>query len=176
MTYQFWHDFAGPLATVVAALVAVFVTYHFGRTQEQIAREQARIARQQASMAEVRLTHDLYNRRFPIFDAASRLLFEIQSDAKISRDSISTFLKHRANAVFLLNDDLSKYLEDFAMRAVKLMRTQKRLTESNPGPRLEKLVDEEAELLNWFVAQPQILEQKFRPFLMLDQSQNQRTK
>lgn len=176
MTYQFWQDFAGPLATVVAAFVAVFVTYHFGRTQEQIAREQARIARQQTSLAEIRLTHDLYDRRFPIFDVTSRLLFEIKSNGRISGDVISVFLKQRANAMFLLNNDLSKYLEDFAMKALQLMRTQSRLAESKSEPRLEKLRDEEEGLVDWFAAQPRILEQKFRPFLILDQLQGQRTK
>src|SRR5436190_8882137 len=60
--YQLARDFAGPIATTVAAIVAVCVTGYFARHQREIAKEQARIARE-------KLRLDLYDRRFEIFES-----------------------------------------------------------------------------------------------------------
>ena len=60
--YQFFKDFAGPIATVTAALAALSVTAYF-------AWHQKRIAQQQADLARDKLRHDLYNRRFEIFSS-----------------------------------------------------------------------------------------------------------
>jgi hypothetical protein len=78
-------DFAGPVATVIAAVAAVAVTAYFSSQQAKTARRQAdiaaqlaetakrqgerqaEIAQQQADLAREKLRHDLYNRRFEIF-------------------------------------------------------------------------------------------------------------
>ncbi len=60
--YQIFRDFAGPIATIMAAFAAVSVTWHFSRHQKKIAEEQARIAGE-------KLRHDLYDRRFEIFSS-----------------------------------------------------------------------------------------------------------
>lgn len=58
--YQILRDFAGPFATIVAAIAAVCVTWRLGQRQ-------ATVAQQQADLAGEKLRHDLYNRRFEIF-------------------------------------------------------------------------------------------------------------
>jgi hypothetical protein len=65
--YSVAKDFAGPVATLVASVVAVFVTRRLGLRQVEIAQQQAKIAQQQADLAGEKLRHDLYNRRFEIF-------------------------------------------------------------------------------------------------------------
>jgi hypothetical protein len=60
--YQILKDFAGPVATIIAAATAVFVTWRLGLRQAKIAEAQADLAREQ-------LRHDLYNRRFEIFSS-----------------------------------------------------------------------------------------------------------
>ncbi len=61
--YQIFKDFAGPIATIIAAVAAVSVTAYFAWHQKKIAQQQADIARH-------KLRHDLYNRRIfsSIFD------------------------------------------------------------------------------------------------------------
>jgi hypothetical protein len=51
--YQVLKDFAGPVATIIAALAAVYVTAHFARKQAWLARE--------------KLRYDLFDRRLKIF-------------------------------------------------------------------------------------------------------------
>ena len=79
---------AGPIATIIAAVAAVFVTWRLGRGQLQIARQQveiaqqqattsrhqAEIAKQQAAIAFDRLRFDLFEKRYAIFTAIKELL------------------------------------------------------------------------------------------------------
>ena len=58
--YDVFKDFAGPVATIIAAGVAVFVTDRLGNDQQ-------RIAQQQAETAKRRLNLDLYDKRFNIY-------------------------------------------------------------------------------------------------------------
>jgi hypothetical protein len=58
--YQIFKDFAGPVATIIASLAAVSVTWHLAQRQTKIAEDQADLARE-------KLRHELYNRRFEIF-------------------------------------------------------------------------------------------------------------
>jgi hypothetical protein len=60
--YQIFKDFAGPIATIIAALAALSVTAYFAWHQKKIAKEQADIA-------EEKLRLDLYDRRFEIFSS-----------------------------------------------------------------------------------------------------------
>jgi hypothetical protein len=53
--YEFFKDFAGPVATIIAASAAVFVTWHFAREQAWLAREKLRF--------------DLFDRRLQIFSS-----------------------------------------------------------------------------------------------------------
>jgi hypothetical protein len=73
--YDVLHDFAGPVATVIAAGAAVFVTWRLGRRQVAIAAQQATTAelqaataRQQADTALDRLRYDLFEKRYKIYD------------------------------------------------------------------------------------------------------------
>jgi hypothetical protein len=97
------HDFAGPVATVIAAGVAVFVTWRLGTRQVAIAAQQVQIAVQQARTAELqaatakqqadtaldRLRYDLFEKRYAIYDAAKRLIITLMN--KIPDRSIEAF-------------------------------------------------------------------------------------
>jgi hypothetical protein len=60
--YQYFHDFAGPIATIVAAVAAISVTAYFARHQKNIASNQAFLARE-------KLRFDLFEKRYEIFDS-----------------------------------------------------------------------------------------------------------
>jgi hypothetical protein len=65
--YDVLKDFAGPVATIIAAVVAVFVTARLGNGQQRIAQQQAETAKRQAETAHARLKLDLYDKRFNIY-------------------------------------------------------------------------------------------------------------
>jgi L-rhamnose isomerase len=122
--YQFLKDFAGPFATVIAAVAAVCVTVYFGRHQKMIAEEQAHIASE-------KLRHDLYDRRYRVFDAARRLLAQIVSQKNASDDALRAFVIDTDDAVFLFDDDMAAQLKEIHKRAQRLQFFQHQI-ESTP--------------------------------------------
>jgi hypothetical protein len=73
--------FLGPMATVLAAAAAVFVTWRIGREQVRIAQGQAETARAQREIAESqrdiafdKLKYDLFQKRYEIYTAAKGIM------------------------------------------------------------------------------------------------------
>jgi hypothetical protein len=90
MMYQCFKDFAGPIATIVAAITAVCVTGYFAWRQTQIAKEQADVAKQ-------KLRQDVferqYERRYRVFVAARKLLSEVGVHRRASNDDLRAFVQ-----------------------------------------------------------------------------------
>jgi len=83
----FFKDFAGPIATIVAALAAVIVTVIFGLRQAATADAQKEIALD-------KLKQDVFERRYKVYATARLLLKEVlhQHDfEKIDHNKILEF-------------------------------------------------------------------------------------
>jgi hypothetical protein len=157
---------AGPVATIIAATVAVFVTLKLGRGQLQDARQQAEIAERQAHLAAVRLQHDLFERRFVIFDAAMSLVKEAIRDQTVSRDERARFAVNTAPAAFLLSDELNVYLDELGKQAIALGALAD-MVEKGLGAG-QSVPAERARLATWFLEQRQVVVEKFKPIMALD--------
>jgi hypothetical protein len=168
MTYGFWHDFAGPLATVLASVVAVLVTVHLGRSQAQIAREQARIAKLQADLAKTRLNHDLYDRRFILYTATCALLSRVVEKNNVDDMDIVTFIRDTATAVFLLDSDMVEYFYTVHKQARHMQRLDRRIKQEENDDVRGKLLDEFMDVSGWFEKQFEVVIKKFKPFLTLE--------
>jgi hypothetical protein len=156
--YQIFKDFAGPIATIIAAIAAVFVTGYFAKRQADIARE--------------KLRHDLFEKRYRVFDAARKLLCEVAVHRSVSDDDLRAFVVSIGDAMFLFNDDLSSYLVEIRDRAQKLRSVEHVLDKENllpVGPQRATAVAESSQLFNWLVDQlKEGLVEKFKPFLKLE--------
>jgi hypothetical protein len=109
--YEFFKDFAGPLATIIASGTAAWVTWHFGSWQAQI-------ARQQADLAEERVKLDKFDRRFAVFDATRELIRIVMQQSHANEEQIFDYRMKTRDAIFLFDDDqLSTYLKEFADKA-----------------------------------------------------------
>jgi uncharacterized ubiquitin-like protein YukD len=161
---------AGTAATVIAAAAAVFVTWWLGNGQLRIAKQQAATARQQAELAAVRLQHDLFDRRFVIYEAAQKLALEVFETANVSREGLSAFIRSTEKSVFLLDKELTDYLIEMRKRAVNLqIATRKLANQMLPeGTERSDLAEERSNLSNWFVDQFDVLIEKFKPVLTFD--------
>jgi hypothetical protein len=166
--YEFFHDFASPIATLVAAIAAAGITFYFNRSQRRIAQDQANTAKQQARLAAVRLRHDLYDRQFAIFQNTREFLSYIMLHGQIEDAAlIQRFALGTADAVFLLDDDLTAYLETIRVRAIELRRLGIVMSQHTHTSSPDHPADEEANLLNWFNEQFVVLVEKFKPLLTL---------
>ena len=125
--YQVFKDFAGPIATIIAAFAAVSVTWRFAWRQTQIAKEQADIAKQKL--------HDVferqYERRYRIYRAARKLLWGIAGNRNVSNEDLRAYVLKTGDAVFLFDDDLPRQLVDIHNRAVA-MQTFNKATDNFP--------------------------------------------
>jgi hypothetical protein len=65
---------AGPIATVFASVTAGGVAVWFGRVQADIARRQAATAAAQKEIAFDKLKHDLFDKRYEIYQAAKAVI------------------------------------------------------------------------------------------------------
>jgi hypothetical protein len=59
------------------------------------------------------LETDQFFRRYAIFDAARTFLIKLIQSANVSNQEIYTFIRKTSDTVFLLNDDLVAYFEDW---------------------------------------------------------------
>lgn len=171
--YEFLHDFAGAIATIIAATAAVIVTWRLGKSQLRIAEQQATLAKQQAALAGVRLQHDLFDRRFKVYDAAKTLCLEVYMHNNVSRQAYISFVNGTADTIFLYDQIVVEYIEDMRMRALRLQRLVDILTNPTKAEpdEITGAPNERSQLATWFVEQFSILIAKFKPFLALDQRQ-----
>jgi hypothetical protein len=124
------------------------------------------IALQQMYLARVKLQHDLYDRRFAVYEAARKLLVEIITQGYPSRDQVRLYVIGTADAVFLLNEEVSKYLEEIRARASRLRAIHATL----PHEQIAMQQQDDA-LFSWMTEQLPIgLVEKFKPFLTLERT------
>jgi hypothetical protein len=128
------------------------------------------IAWRQASLTRIKLQHDLYDRRFAIFNAARRFLSIIARDARVNSDGLREFSLGTADAVFLTNRTIAAYLEEIRRRAIEVQILSAELEGEPVGPERSGLVQKRSEHLRWLRDQLEKddLVERFRPLLTLD--------
>src|SRR5215470_13774800 len=125
---------AVPIFTAVIALVGGWVGY------------------QQMQIAQVKLQHDLYERRFKVYDAARTFLLRIFTMRDASQEEIQTFNTTTAEADFLFDLNVYSFLQDVGMQALAL-HTLEEARKNEPYQRLIQALN--------------ALPHQFRPFLAL---------
>jgi hypothetical protein len=126
------------------------------------------IAWQQVQIARVKLQHDLYDRRFAVFEAARKLLLEVVIHGDVSDASLNAYTIATADAVVLLDDKSCEYLKDVGKRS-SILHTIKFTMESLPaGDQKAGLSKKAGEHLLWLNDQLDVLIELFKPFLSLE--------
>jgi len=163
---------AGPGATIVAAVAAVFVTWKLGQGQLAIARQQAEIAKQQASMAAVRLQHDLFEKRIAVFNAAKDLILEVFHNSNVSDEAWNAFMRGTETAVFLFDKSVTDYITELRNRGSVIRGVVAHLADQQlpRGSERDEFARIRSENFNWFVAQFEVIIPKFMGALALEQA------
>jgi hypothetical protein len=124
------------------------------------------IAWGQFSLARMRLQHDLYDRRYKLYESARKLITQIVREGSASNSLVLSYLRDTSDAIFLLDRaalDYFKLLEKQGFRLVYLNT----VIRNEQHPNRSKAIDDEAELLGWWTEQFGVLADKFKPFLQL---------
>jgi hypothetical protein len=129
------------------------------------------IAWQQKRIADIRLRHELYKRCFKVYDAAKTLLVAHQKNGKLSGEDYISYCRGTAEVVFLLDNDVVKYIEKLRRQAERLLLLSKQMSEiredMSQETRYLSLVDESARIETWLAQQFDILIAKFKPAMRL---------
>jgi hypothetical protein len=131
------------------------------------------LAWQQVQIARVKLQHDLYDRRFRVFDAARRFVANIRSNGTTTDEDVRAFIVGTGDAVFLFDYALAKYLDEMRSRASEMQSRNAFLDDRSLLPPLSPARVEATKIVSehqsWFGEQMTAgLIRKFEPFLKLD--------
>jgi hypothetical protein len=126
------------------------------------------VAIQQMVIARVKLQHDLYDRRYAVFDAVRAFLDEAISSRIVSPETFRTFALKTADAEFLFDDGLAGYLREMREHASKAQAIYITMQQMEPGDQMAAAFSAASEHKMWLVNQIDGLAARFRPFLMLE--------
>jgi len=127
------------------------------------------IAIQQMRIARIKLQHDLYDRRYAVFQAVRRFLDATVVSLVVSSDILRAFVIGAADAEFLFPDELAAYLGEMsrpARTAQSIYTTMQSLPEGSPERAKATLAANEQ--TRWLVEQIDGLTARFRDVLKLD--------
>jgi hypothetical protein len=127
------------------------------------------VAVQQMRIARIKLQHDLYDRRYAVFQAVRRFLDETVANLLVSRDILRAFVIGTADAEFLFPDELAAYLGEMSRRArtaQSIYTTMQSLPDDSPERAKASLAANEQ--TRWLIEQIDGLTARFRDVLKLD--------
>lgn len=128
----------------------------------------AYIAWQQKRIADIRLQHDLYDRRYKVYDGIRKFLAVIMQTGQVDLKDFYTFLSETSDAVFLFKKEIADYLTEVREKSARLRMFNTRLSNQNlPQDQRAEAADQEAEVLGWFSEQTDVTVTKFKPYMKI---------
>jgi hypothetical protein len=128
----------------------------------------ALLAWQQVKIARSKLRHDLFDRRFAVFETARTLLRGIMRDGNASMAELGAYTVGVIDAPFLLDEPTSDYLMEIRRRTIKLQSLKSAYASDAPVDDRKQVIQKAYDEMNWLVAQLDVLPGKFKPFLTLE--------
>ena len=104
-------EFAGPVATIVAAIAAAFVAYRLGSGQLAAAQSQARTADRNWQTANERVVLELFEKRLAIFEGIRAIIGKVLQSGKCGDELYFDFNKATDRAPYYFGPEVSEYLE-----------------------------------------------------------------
>jgi uncharacterized protein YqfB (UPF0267 family) len=120
------------------------------------------IAWAQLRIANIRLTHDLFDRRYPVYVAAREFLRCICQKRTITADELSSFHYASGTAIFVLNPELADYLQQIRTNAIRAAELFDKIGNKTAS---QVEIQEHWDLLNWLANQQEQMNEKFMGFL-----------
>ena len=125
------------------------------------------VAVQQMVIARVKLQHDLYDRRYAVFDAVRAFLSEAISSQIVSPETFRMFALKTADAEFLFDNGLAAHLREMREHASRAQAIYITMQQLEPGDQKAAASRAASEHTMWLINQIDGLAARFRPFLML---------
>jgi hypothetical protein len=126
------------------------------------------IAWRQYRTAHYRLTFDLYEKRFAVYEAVKNLI-NASTGGVIQKD-LDEFYEGIRGAEFLFDGEARNFVMKIGDMALRAKIARARRQRSDHHPQTDKLIDEEENILNFLSVQTEAIEDIFRPYLDLSKA------
>lgn len=127
------------------------------------------VAWKQMLIARTKLQIELYEKRRSVFEAARKFLARVAAQASATDQDIREYTIGTADAVFLFDDDVAKYLHTIRSKAIQAKSLREVADPLSPGEEKANYVKEAFERLTWLGDQLDSLVETFKPWLALEQ-------
>jgi hypothetical protein len=140
--------------TVVAVIAALFALY---------------IGVMQWRTAHHRLSFDLYEKRFAVYEAVKNLINTAGGSSVIQKD-LDVFYEGIRGAEFLFGGETRDFVMKIGDMAWRATTARARRLRSAHHPQTDQLIDEEENILNFLSGQTEAIEDGFKPYLDLSKA------
>ena len=147
-------------ANIIAELQAVFTF--------AIAMFVAWIAFQQYQVAKRKLRHELFDRRYEVYESVRKFLSSVATHARVDGDEMVKFLEGTATAKFLFDSEVSEYIEEIYRNSLKHSMYDKLLKNEFERDKRLSLIEKESEKLEWLTTQFTVMNEVFGEYLKVD--------
>jgi len=119
-----------------------------------------------------KLKLELYDRRLAVYEATMRFVLRLSGDAKVDASGRREYLIATRQAAFLFDDAyIPQYLKKLANEALRLDMAIELVNRAQageaPAEAHQNAPRTQFELLEWFLKQEKVIEEKFAPYLQL---------
>jgi hypothetical protein len=127
------------------------------------------LAHRQQRTNELRLKHELFERRYKVYDSLMAFLGRTLQEGKPSTESSFTFLRETNQAQFLFGPEIPDYLESVYKKGNALRSSERQLNSERQGDDEERsrMIKENTDLIKWFNDQPNMAGERFGKYLNL---------
>jgi hypothetical protein len=127
------------------------------------------IAIQQYRANQLKLRHDLYDRRLQVYNAVAEFLGHVMREGTADRKQLITLLQKTRESHFLFGKEISDYITDLYKKGADLEYYEKQLDHSGlpVGDERTRLAHLQGDLLKWFGHQFDVIQSMFAKTLSL---------
>jgi hypothetical protein len=147
-----WVDVLSALLTPVIAFLAVMIAFFQWRTNQ------------------LRLKHELFDRRYAQYKAVVNFLAHIVRTATVNDEERHKFFISTNGSGFIFDRGVYKYIEEILKKAIHIQSSESRLNAATDREARERIADRRDELFSWCETELNklhTLEHPFAPYLNL---------
>ena len=126
----------------------------------------AYIAWQQWRTNQLRLKHELFDRRYALYEKIASFMAEILKQGRVPENAETRFLRETKTAIFLFDKEIEELTQEIHRKAVDLQELEAAL-ENLQGEERSRNVEKQRETKNWFASQLMDCTKRFSRFLSI---------
>jgi len=144
-----WIEILSALLTPTIAILGIYIAYQQWRTNRN------------------RLKLELFNKRYEIFTNIKKFIANILSSGLVAQGADIQFLKDTKSVAFLFDDNIANLTNEMYKMANKLHALEK-TQKVGIGEKLEKNLDKQDEIKDWFLQQLNNIDNVFKKYLKIE--------